>query len=109
MGQSNRNIEDSGAEHDLNCGCPSKEVSEKNVSMWPRDWSCHILMKNAATFCLCLKSLPDTIVRNCCLVQLDEEISKTSSIDCVMWLLVVTLMKIYKENEYSEQVKIQNV
>ena len=33
-----------GAEGDLNCGGLAQEVSEeKNVSMWPRDYSCDIL------------------------------------------------------------------
>jgi hypothetical protein len=37
----------------------TQEVSlEDNVSMWPRIFSCDILVKNVASFCLCLKSLP---------------------------------------------------
>ena len=49
-------MEDSGAEDDLNCGSLDQEISkEKNVSMWPRDLSCDILMKNEAAFCPCSK------------------------------------------------------
>lgn len=50
------NIEDSGAEYDLNCGSLDQEISKKkNVSMRPRDLSCDILMKNEAAFCPCPK------------------------------------------------------
>ena len=37
------------------------------------------------------------------------EISRQHSIECVVWLLVFTLMKIYNEKEQAEQEKIQNV
>ena len=43
------------------------------------------------------------------LIPLAEEISKQPSIDSVVWLLVVTLMKIYNEKEQAEQGKLQNV
>jgi hypothetical protein len=37
-------MEDHGAKDDLNCGGLAQEVSEeKNVSLWPRDYSCDIL------------------------------------------------------------------
>jgi hypothetical protein len=39
------------------------------------------------------------------LVELAEEISKWPSIDSLVWLLVVTLMKIYNEKEQAEEVK----
>lgn len=42
-------------------------------------------------------------------MALAEEISKQSGIDSVMWLLVVSLMKIYNEREQAEQGKIQKV
>lgn len=34
-----------------------------------------------------------------------EEISRQSSIDCVMWLLVASYMQIYSEKEKAEQGK----
>ena len=37
-----------------------------------------------------------------------EEISKQPSIDSVVWLLVLTLMKIYNEKEQAEKIKVQN-
>ena len=38
MGHPSRNMEDSGAENDLNCGGMAQEASEeKNFSMLPRD------------------------------------------------------------------------
>ena len=40
---------------------------------------------------------------------LAKEISKQPSIDSVVWLLVLTLMKMYNEKEQAEQGKIQNV
>ena len=51
-GLSDRNMEDSDAEGDLNCGVPAQEISEeKNVSMWPRNCSCGSLANNVAAFC----------------------------------------------------------
>lgn len=38
-----------------------------------------------------------------------EEISKQPSIDSVVWLLVLTLMKIYNEKNQAEQGILQNV
>ena len=46
MGQTSRNMENSGAECDLNCGCLDAEILEEdNVSMWPGVQS-YILVKN---------------------------------------------------------------
>lgn len=43
-GHTSRNMKDSGPEDDLNCDGLAQEVSEeKNVSLWPRDYSCDIL------------------------------------------------------------------
>jgi hypothetical protein len=53
MGHNNRRMEDSGANDDLNCEGPAREVLEKNISMWPKDHSCDILVKN----CGCLLPL----------------------------------------------------
>ena len=43
MGHPSKNIDDSGAEGDLNCGDLAQAVTEDNVSMWPREGSCDIL------------------------------------------------------------------
>ena len=37
-----------------------------------------------------------------------QEISRQRSINFVMWLLMVTLMQIYNEEEQAEEGKIQN-
>jgi hypothetical protein len=44
-------MEDSGAEGDLNCGGPGQQVSEeKNITVWPRNQFCHILVKKKSLF-----------------------------------------------------------
>ena len=77
--------------------------------MWPRDWFSGIMVKNVAAFGPFQKSLPEAKVKSFVFFPLAEEISKQPSIDSVMWLLVLTLMKIYNEKEKAEQGKIANV
>jgi hypothetical protein len=82
MVQSGRNMKDIGAESDLNCGgLLAQKVSEDNFSMWPRDCSCDILVKNVVTFCPCLKSLPEVNVKRFKVIELTEKVSKKPSID----------------------------
>ena len=64
MNYPNRNIEDKGGEGDLNWGDLAQEVSEENTSMWLRDHSCDILLKNVAAFCPCPKNLPEANLKN---------------------------------------------
>jgi hypothetical protein len=71
-----RNIEDSGAEDDLNCGSLTQEVSEENFRMLSRNHSWDIFMKTVATFCPCPKSLPEAKVKRCRLITLIQEASK---------------------------------
>ena len=47
-------------------------------------------MKNVATFCPCLKSLPEAKVKRLRLIALTKEVSETPIIDFVLWL---SLMK----------------
>ena len=84
MGNPVSNMEDGSAEGDLNCvDLLAQEVStEKNVSMWPRDCFCDILVKSMAGFCLCLKSQPGA-----------KEVSKQHGINSVVCLLKFTLLK----------------
>lgn len=78
-----------------NCVSLVQDVSEyKIIIMWPRSLSCDILLKNVATFSLCLKSLAETKV-----IPLAKETSKQPIIESVAWLLVVILMKINNEKE----------
>jgi hypothetical protein len=55
MGHLIRNKEDNSAEGDVKYGGLLPEISEENFSMWPRDCSCDILVKNVVAFCPCLK------------------------------------------------------
>lgn len=43
------------------------------------------------------------------LIMLAKEISNQPSVDFVMWLLRITLIKIYNENEQVKQGEIQDV
>ena len=47
---------------------------------------CDILVKNVATFCPCLKSLPEAKVKRLVLIALTKEVSKKPSRDFVLWL-----------------------
>ena len=86
-----RNMEDFVAGSDLNCVDLTQEISkEKNFRMWHKDCFCGILVKNVATFCPCLKSLPETKVKSIRLIALTREVSKKPSRDFVLWL---SLMK----------------
>lgn len=58
-------MENNGAGGDLKCEGTAQEVSEeKNVSWWPRDCSCDILVKYAAAICPCLKTLPESNLKS---------------------------------------------
>ena len=65
-------------------------------------WSYDILVKKVATFYLGSKSLPETKGKSFRLILLTEEISKQPSIDSLMLILVVTLIKIYNFKEHAE-------
>lgn len=53
-------VQEDSVEGNLNYGGQDQEVSEgKNFSKWPISHSCGILTRNIATFCPCLKSLPE--------------------------------------------------
>ena len=55
-----------------------------------KDCFCGILVKNVATFCPCLKSLPEAKVKRLRSIALTKEVSKKPSRDFVLWL---SLMK----------------
>jgi hypothetical protein len=59
--------------------------------MWHKDCFCGILVKNVATFCPCLKSLPETKVKRLRLITLTKKVSKKPRRDFILWL---SLMKI---------------
>lgn len=58
------------------------------------DHSCKILAENLAAFCPCPKILPEAKLKSLGLMALAKEISKQADPDCVVWLLVITLMQI---------------
>ena len=86
----------------------SRGVREKR-SLWPRNQACDILMKNVAAFCSLPEHLPEAKGKSFRLILLAEEILKQPSIDSVVWLLVITLVKIHGGKEQAEQSKSQNV
>jgi hypothetical protein len=72
-------MEDFVAGSNWNCVDLAKEISkEKNFRMWHKDCFCSILVKNVATFCPCLKSLPEAKVKRLRLIALTKEVSKKS-------------------------------
>lgn len=65
---------------------PAQESLEgSNSSVWARDLS--------FTVCPCLKNLPEAKLEGFVLISVAEEILRRPSIDCVMWILVITLFK----------------
>ena len=61
-------------ESDLNRTELAQEVLVENFRMWPRDCFCVILVKNVATFCPCLKSLPKANVKRLRIIALAKEL-----------------------------------
>jgi hypothetical protein len=83
MGHPSRNIQEFVAGSNLNCVDLVQEISkEKNFSMWHKECFCGILVKNMATFCPCLKSLPEAKVKRLGLKTYQEV--KWSKILCSM-------------------------
>lgn len=70
---------------------------------WAKDLSCDSLARNMATICLCPKNLPEAKLKSFGLISLVEEIPRYPSIDCGMWLLVITLMLVYRKKEQVGQ------
>ena len=77
MGHPSRNMEDFVAGSNLNCIDLVQDISkEKTFRMWHKDCFYGILVKNVATFCPCLKSLPKVKVKRLRLIALTKEVSK---------------------------------
>jgi hypothetical protein len=73
-------MEDFVAGSNLNFVDQAQEISkEKNFRMWHKDCFCGIVVKNAATFCRCLKSLPEGKVKRLRLIAPAKEASKKPS------------------------------
>ena len=84
-------------------------VKKKNISIKSREHSYDILERIWLPFALVLKICLRLKWKVFELISLTKEISRQPSIDCVMWLLAVTLKQIYNEKEWSGQGEIQNV
>ena len=83
----------------------AQEVSEeKNSKMCYRDHSYYIGLRKMTTFCPCLKNLSENKVKSFGNIPLAKKnIPNQPSIDTVMCLLVVNIMKIYSEKKHVEQ------
>ena len=62
MGHLIRNKEDNSAEGDVKYGGLLPEISEENFSMWPRDCSCDIWVKNMLLSAIVWNSWPEAKV-----------------------------------------------
>ena len=102
-------MEVSSAEGDLNCGRLAQEVSEKSVSMWPRDCAYDILEKNMTAFHPCPRFLPEANLKSFGLIEFAEEILKQPRVDCVVWFINDHTMQTYNEKKKAEKGKLQNV
>jgi hypothetical protein len=94
-------MEDFVAGSNLNCNLnlAQKISNEKNFRMWHKDCFCVILVKNVATFCPCLKSLPKAKVKRLRLIAL--KLLKMPSKDFVLWLRLMNRSL----NKHSKPVK----
>lgn len=64
-----------------------------------------ILAKDVTSLCPCPKNLPEIKLKSYGLMALVEEISRKSSMDSVVWFLLVTLIQIYIEKKQADQGK----
>jgi hypothetical protein len=89
-GHPSRNIEHFVTGRILNCVDLTQEISkEKNFSMWHEDYFSGTLVKNVATFYMCLKSLPEAKVKRLGLIAsiaLTKGVSKKPNREFVLWL-----------------------
>ena len=71
---------------------------ENNFSMWPRECFYGILVKNVATFCPCLKSLPEAKVKRLSINCIDKRSFKKAQ------QRLCSLVKSYEEKfEQAQQ------
>jgi hypothetical protein len=107
MGHPTRNMEDFVAGSNLNCVDLAQKISkEKNFRIWHKDCFHSILVKNVATFCPCLESLPEAKVKRLKLNKLTKEVSKQPSRDFVLWLSLMKRSLIKHSKLRKEKYKI---
>lgn len=68
-----------------------------------------IFCEESGFICPCSKCLPEANVNSFALILFAEEYLKQPSIDYVVLLLQLTLIKINAEKKQDKQIKIQNV
>ena len=88
-----RYMEESVADSGLNCvSLLAQEFSEKNLSIWPRDCSCNILVKNVAAFCfvqgICLR-----------LILMKNVLMKQNKLRKVKYKMYASKIKRYQKEE----------
>ena len=92
-------MEDFVAGSNMNCVDLAQEISnEKNFRLWHKDSFCGIV-NNVATFCPCLKSLPESKVKRLRLIALTKEVSKKPSRDFVLWLSLMNKQSILRKEK----------
>lgn len=110
MGHSRRRVEDSDAKSSIDYWVLAQEVSEgNNINSCDRAHSCGILPNNVVAFCSYPKNLPEAKLKRFGIMSLVKEIPRSPNISSLTWLLVITLMQIYYENQQAEKKRKQNV
>lgn len=59
-----------------------------------------------AAFCVFKKNLPEAKLESLGLIVFERKILKQTRFDCVLWLLLDTLMEIYNEKKQNKPGKI---
>ena len=93
MGHTNRNMKDNSGKGNLNWAW-LKTLQTKILLCGLETLLGIFLAKNVSAFCPCLlqKNLPEVKLKSCGFILFAEEISIQPPWDCVMWILVITLM-----------------
>lgn len=85
MGHSSRNRKDNGTEHNVDYKEAWEISEEKNISKWPRDHSCNILVRNMTVFyVLFQKKSADAKLKSFRFTVSAEELYKQPSIDSLV-------------------------
>lgn len=74
IGQCSGSLEDSSVENNVAYRDLAQEVSEDNISMWARDYSCDTLAKNVTAFFLYPKNVSEAKLKSLGQILLAEEI-----------------------------------
>lgn len=100
MGHTSKSIEDSLAGDDLIFESQIELSEKKHFSMFPRQHTYVILVKNVAAFCPCPKTQSKPKEKTFRLIALAKKISKQPNLDTVLWLIHV-------EDDFDETMQTQ--